>query len=95
MNIEMKIDFSAISGLTDEQFYQVCRDNLDIKFERNAEGEILIMSPTGGETGLRNFDIIGQFWIWNNRYQLGYCFDSSTCFKFPNGAIPRYCEELR
>jgi Uma2 family endonuclease len=86
MTIEMKLDLSAISGLTDEQFYQVCRDNSDIKFERNAEGEILIMSPTGGETGIRNFDIIGQFWIWNNQYHLGYCFDSSTCFKLPNGA---------
>jgi Uma2 family endonuclease len=86
MTLEMKLDLSAISGITDEQFYQICRDNLDIKFERNAEGEILIMSPTGGETGIRNFDIIGQFWIWNNHYHLGYCFDSSTCFKFPNGA---------
>ncbi len=82
----MKLNLNAISGVTDEQFYQICRDNLDVKFERNAEGEILIMSPTGGETGIRNFDIIGQFWIWNNRYRLGYCFDSSTCFKFPNGA---------
>lgn len=86
MTIEMKLDLSAISGVTDEQFYQICQDNLDLKFERNAAGEILIMSPTGGETGMRNFDIIGQFWLWNNRYQLGYCFDSSTCFKFPNGA---------
>lgn len=86
MTIEMKLNFSSISSLTDEQFYQVCRDNSDIKFERNAEGEILIILPTGGETGIRNFDIIGQFGSWNNRYHLGYCFDSSTCFKFPNGA---------
>ncbi|MGB3403305.1 MAG: Uma2 family endonuclease [Microcoleaceae cyanobacterium] len=86
MKIEMKLDFSAISGLTDEQFYQICRDNLDIKFERNSQGEILIISSSGGETGIRNFDIIGQFGSWNNRYKLGYCFDSSTCFKFPNGA---------
>ncbi|MGB3536088.1 MAG: Uma2 family endonuclease [Microcoleaceae cyanobacterium] len=86
MTIEMKLNFNAISGVTDEQFYQICRDNLDIKFERNAEGKILIISPTGGETGIINFDIIGQFGSWNNRYRLGYCFDSSTCFKFPNGA---------
>ena len=82
----MKINLNSISGMTDEQFYQFCRDNCDLKFERNAAGEILVMSPTGGETGIRNFDIIGQIWLWNNSYQLGYCFDSSTCFKFPNGA---------
>ncbi|MGH2414430.1 MAG: Uma2 family endonuclease [Brasilonema sp.] len=86
MSVEFKIKLRAISDITEEQFYQICRDNSDIKFERSAEGEILIMSPTGGETGIRNFDIIGQFWLWNNTYQLGYCFDSSTCFKLPNGA---------
>ena len=86
MTTEMKINLKSISGITDEQFYQVCRDNADLKFERNAVGEILVMSPIGGETGIRNFDIIGQFWAWNNSYQLGYCFDSSTCFKLPNGA---------
>ncbi|MFM7438276.1 MAG: Uma2 family endonuclease [Snowella sp.] len=77
-------DFSTCS-LTDEQFYQICRENADVKFERNAAGEILIMSPTGGETGIRNFDIIWQFGCWNNTYHLGYCFDSSTCFKLSNG----------
>lgn len=86
MLAEIKINLSVISGITDKQFYQICRDNSDVKFERNAEGEILVVSPTGGETGIRNFDIIGQFWIWNNTYHLGYCFDSSTCFKLPNSA---------
>lgn len=86
MLAETKINLSAISGITDEQFYNICRDNSDVKFELNAAGEILVVSPTGGETGIRNFDIIGQFWAWNNTYYLGYCFDSSTCFKLPNGA---------
>jgi Uma2 family endonuclease len=86
MTTAMKINLQAISGITDEQFYQICRDNADIKFERNAVGEILVMSPTGGETGIRNFDIIWQFGSWNKTYNLGYCFDSSTCFKLPNGA---------
>ena len=86
MLAETKINLRAISGINDEQFYQICRDNSDVKFERNAKGEILVMSPTGGETGIRNFDIIWQFGSWNNVYHLGYCFDSSTCFKLPNGA---------
>jgi Uma2 family endonuclease len=54
----MKINLKSISGITDEQFYLVCRDNSDLRFERNAKGEILVMSPTGGETGIRNSDIL-------------------------------------
>ena len=61
------------------------RNTPDIKFERNAKGEIVIMPPTGGETGIVILNIC-RFWIWNRQTKLGVCFDSSTCFKLPNGA---------
>lgn len=73
--------------LTDEQFEQLAHDNREIKFERTATGELLIMPPTGGETGNRNFELYGPFWAWNASRQLGFGFDSSTAFKLPNGAI--------
>ena len=80
------VNFNPIIELTDDQFYQLCRANPDVKFERNAKGELIIMSPTGGETGNRNIEIAADFVIWNRQYRLGICFDSSTCFKLPNGA---------
>jgi Uma2 family endonuclease len=80
------IKLNSIIQLTDNQFYQLCRENPEIKFERNAAGELLIMSPTGGETGNINSEISADFVIWNRQTQLGICFDSSTCFKLPNGA---------
>ncbi|MBG1265789.1 Uma2 family endonuclease [Nostoc sp. WHI] len=80
------INLNPIIQLTDNQFYQLCRENPEVKFERNAAGELLIMPPTGGETGNRNFEISVDFGIWNRQTQLGICFDSSTCFKLPNGA---------
>jgi Uma2 family endonuclease len=80
------INLNAIIQLTDDQFYQLCRKNPDVKFERNAAGELLIMSPTGGKTGNHNAEIIADFVIWNRQRKLGYCFDSSTCFKLANGA---------
>jgi Uma2 family endonuclease len=80
------INLNPIIQLTDNQFYQLCRENPEIKFERNARGELLIMPPTGGGTGNRNFEISVEFGIWNRQTQLGICFDSSTCFKLPNGA---------
>jgi Uma2 family endonuclease len=80
------VNLNPIIHLTDNQFYQLCRENPEVKFERNTKGEILIMSPTGGETGKRNFEIGIDFGIWNRQTKLGVCFDSSTCFKLPNGA---------
>ncbi len=80
------VNFNSIIDISDEQFYQLCINNPDTKFERNADGEIIIMPPTGGETGKRNTDLIGQFWIWNRQSQLGEVFDSSTGYKLPSGA---------
>lgn len=72
--------------LTDEEFTAVVAANQDLRLELSAEGELIIMSPTGGETGNRNFDLLGQLWFWNSQYKLGKAFDSSTGFKLPNGA---------
>ncbi len=80
------IKLNSIIQLTDDQFYQLCRENPEIKFERNAKGKLLIMPPTGGETGNHNSEINADFVIWNRQIQLGKVFDSSTCFKLPNGA---------
>jgi Uma2 family endonuclease len=80
INLESAID------LTDQQFYHLCRNNPDLKFERNAQGELIIMPPTGGETGRRNSDLNLELGLWNRQTNLGIVFDSSTCFKLPNGA---------
>lgn len=80
------INFNNIIKLTDNQFYQLCQDNPDIKFERNQWGELIIMPPTGGETGNRNSEMNAEFVIWNRQTKLGKVFDSSTCFKLPNNS---------
>ena len=79
------LDFQSIE-LTDEQFYHLCRNNSNLRFERNANGDLLIVSPTGGETGNRNIEIAYQLQAWSRRNKLGLAFDSSTGFKLPNGA---------
>ncbi|GAB4294926.1 MAG: Uma2 family endonuclease [Oscillatoriaceae cyanobacterium] len=72
--------------LTDEQFWQLCQENRDLKFERTATGELIIMPPTGGETGNRNGRITQRLMNWADGNELGIAFDSSTGFKLPNGA---------
>src|SRR3954463_3890699 len=77
----------SIGGLTDEQLYYFCRDNRELVIERNADGEIIIMSPTGGKTGKRCGDIFTDLNVWNRKDQSGVAFDSSTGFVLPNGAM--------
>jgi Uma2 family endonuclease len=79
------INLNPVLDLTDEQFYQLCRSNPELKFERSPKRELIVMPPTGGETGNRNFNIGLDIGIWNRQAQLGICFDSSTCFKLPGG----------
>lgn len=72
--------------LTDEQFYQLCQDNEDLRLELTAEGELIIMPPTGGTTGARNSRINYQIAGWAIKDGTGLSFDSSTMFILPNGA---------
>jgi len=82
----LTVNLNPIIELTDEQFFQLCQVNRDVKFERTATGELIIMPPTGGETGNRNAGLTALLWLWNQQNKLGVVFDSSTCFKLPNGA---------
>ena len=79
------IDLSTITNFTSEQFEQLCEANPELKFERTSAGELVIMSPTGGETGKDNAELIADFVIWNRKAKLGVIFDSSTCFRLPEG----------
>jgi len=72
--------------MDDEQFFAFCQANAGYRIERNADGEIAIMPPTGGETGRRNSDLVTDLNIWARRDGTGVVFDSSTGFRLPNGA---------
>jgi Uma2 family endonuclease len=72
--------------LSEDQFENLVWANRESKFELTATGELLIMSPTGGETGNRNFELYIDLGNWNRQKGLGKAFDSSTGFQLPNGA---------
>ncbi|MBD1926271.1 Uma2 family endonuclease [Trichocoleus sp. FACHB-90] len=82
----LTVNFNPIIKLTDEQFFQLCQVNENLRFERTATGELIIMSPAGGETGNRNGRLTQQLFNWADTNKLGIAFDSSTGFKLPNGA---------
>ena len=80
------LNLNSIIKLTSEQFYQLCEENPDLKLERSANGELIAMPPTGGETGKRNVKLTTQLDLWNEETELGEVFDSSTGFTLPNKA---------
>ncbi|WP_375474215.1 Uma2 family endonuclease [uncultured Nostoc sp.] len=82
----LTINLKPVLELTDEQFFNLCQANRDLKFERTATGELIIMPPTGGETGNRNGRLNQQLFNWSDQDGTGIAFDSSTGFKLPNGA---------
>ncbi|MBD1935865.1 Uma2 family endonuclease [Microcoleus sp. FACHB-68] len=81
----LTLQLPPVLKLTDEQFEQLAAANQDLQLELTAKGELIIMPPTGGETGNRNLDIEGQLWLWNRQTRLGKAFDSSTGFRLPKG----------
>jgi len=83
---QLTLNLNSIIQLDREQFYQICQENPELKLERTAKGHLIVMSPTGGETGRKNANLIGQLWMWNEQTQQGEVFDSSTGFSLPNGS---------
>jgi len=73
-------------GLTDEKFLELCLDNPNLRLEMTAKGELIVMGPTGSETGRRNAKLTFRLCQWAEQDGTGICFDSSAAFKLPNGA---------
>jgi Uma2 family endonuclease len=71
---------------SDEEYYNFCQENKDLQIETNKEGDLIIMPPTGTETGNKNADLIISIGIWARKNKKGKVFDSNTEFTLPNGA---------
>lgn len=78
--------FNDALRFTDDEFFELCAINRDLRLERTAEGDIIVMPPTGGTTGNRNQEITRQGGNWTKADGGGAAFDSSTGFRLPNGA---------
>jgi Uma2 family endonuclease len=72
--------------LSDEEFFDLCQMN-ELRMERLKDGTIIIMEPTGSETGSFNFEISGEIRDWNKGAKEGRAFDSSTGFTLPDTSV--------
>jgi Uma2 family endonuclease len=84
LTLPLKVDLKHVH-LTDEQFYQLCLSNPDLKIERTATGDLVFMPPVGGDSGNREMNLGGELYLWNKATNLGKVFSSSTVFKLPGG----------
>ncbi|MEM9156277.1 MAG: Uma2 family endonuclease [Cyanobacteria bacterium P01_F01_bin.33] len=68
------------------EFAAIAIANRELRLERTADGELIVSPSTGDDTGRRNANIVAELVIWSRRYG-GVCYDSSTGFELPNGAM--------
>jgi Uma2 family endonuclease len=72
--------------VTPEQFDQLAQAEQLARMELTKDGELIVMSPTGGTAGRKNRRLTQQIGNWTDRDSTGEAFDSSTIFVLPNGA---------
>ncbi len=73
--------------VSDEDVWRLCQENPDLRLERTAEGELIVMPPAGPDGSQRNMSLSARLWNWNQQNNLGVVFDSSAGFTLPNSAI--------
>jgi len=81
------VHLHPVLDLSNDQFFELCQINRDLRIERSAHGECIVMPPTGGETSEQNAEITMQLRAWAKRDGTGTSFDSSGGFLLPNTAV--------
>ncbi|NEP03216.1 MAG: Uma2 family endonuclease [Symploca sp. SIO2E9] len=79
------LQMSPVIEMTDNQFFEFCQLNRDLRIERTVKGELVIMPPVGGRSGNREADLITDLNLWNRQTLMGKVFSSSTIFRLPKG----------
>ncbi|GGG51384.1 Uma2 family endonuclease [Hymenobacter glacieicola] len=78
----------VLANMSDDEFFDFCQLNSDLRIERTANHEILLMSSTGSRSGKRNARLTGQLYSWYAQHsQQGEVFDSNTGFTLPDGSV--------
>ncbi len=83
----LEIQFPATARLSDQQFFALCQENKALRFERTRQGNLLIMSPTGGKSSYRNSWVIFELMKWNETHGLGVVLESNGGFILPDTSV--------
>lgn len=83
----LTLDVGNALKLSDDELFELCARNRDLRIERTAEGDLIVMSPAGFKTGHRNATLTAALWGWADQNGSGAVVDSSTGFLLPSGAM--------
>lgn len=72
--------------MSDDAYYAFCMANPNLRFERTAEGDIIIVPPAGYESDHRNVKVIGRLDAWASRDGRGKASGPTAEFILPTGA---------
>ena len=81
------LQFNGNLEMSEDEFFDFCQLNKELRIERNALGEISILSPTGLNSGERELELQRQLGNWAREYDHGIAYGSSTGFTLSNGAV--------
>ena len=81
-----KLTLNPELRMTDDEYFDFCQINRNLRLERTAEGEIIIAPPAGYESDRRNTEIVGQLSTWAKQDGRGKASGTSTEFILPTGA---------
>lgn len=85
--LPLNLELGSALRLSDDELFEICARNPELRIERTAEGDLIVMPPAGGASGHRNIEIGAALAVWSRKDGTGVCFDSSTGFLLPNGAM--------
>ena len=84
--LPVMLRFGYTRKVSDEAFLEFCRTNPDIRCERTADGEVVIVPPAGVESSHRSVEVATDLTVWARRVRRGKAFDSSVMFMLPDGS---------
>jgi len=73
-------------AISDDDLLELSRRNETLHIERNAKGELEIMSPAGGEGSRLESRVIRELDFWTEEHG-GASFSSSAGFHLPDGSV--------
>ena len=86
-NPAVVLKLAPLVHLDDDQLFEFCQLNRELRIERDANGTLALMAPVGGRSSSRNLELCRQLGNWAEADGSGVAFDSSVGFILPNGAM--------
>lgn len=78
---------AGVMNWSEDEFFEFCQTNRDLRIERSAKGEILVMSPAGGYSSYESGEVFRQLSMWATGDRTGVAFGSNSGFLLPNGGM--------